>query len=68
MTFTKKLYELLILGVIWGAVAALAVVINEQVVNNRGAYALMAVMVLATWLATEYILEILKIDTNYAPD
>lgn len=72
MTLAKKLYELVVLGLIWGPVAALSVLVLDKVEDlaggERTAYALLAAMVIVAWFATESILETLRIDTNYAPD
>ena len=71
MTLAKKAYEVLILGAVWGPIAALVTVLIARAQDiyggNRGAYTLMALLVLAGWVATEYILERLKVDTSYDP-
>lgn len=72
MTPVKKLYELLILGAIWIPVAALVVVLVENVDDIGGTeftvYGLLAGLVAAAFVGTELALDQVHVDTSYSPD
>lgn len=72
MTLAKKLYEVVVLGLVWLPAAALATVVIAKEGDIFGgaptAYVLMAMLVALAFVATEYVLEALKVDTVYAPD
>lgn len=71
MTMAKRLYELLILALIWLPVAGVAVLVMDTVDHVAGgartAFAVLALLVILAWLATEYVLEALRVDTGYGP-
>jgi hypothetical protein len=72
MTLAKRVQELLVLALTWIPVAALSVFVVEKLDELPGedftAYGILAVLVLAAFVATEYILEALKFDTSYEPE
>jgi hypothetical protein len=71
MTMAKRLSELLLLALIWAPAAGLAVLVMDKVEDlggERGAYGLLALLVVLAWAATEYLLEALKFETGYAPE
>jgi hypothetical protein len=72
MTPVKKLQELLILGAIWAPVAALVVLLVENMTDIGGSdftvYGLLTVIVAAAFVATELVLSQVHVDTSYSPE
>jgi len=72
MTPIKKFQELLILGLVWLPVAAITLFLVNTMEDIRGedwtVYGILAVLVALAFIATEYILEAVRIDTSYSPE
>ena len=70
MTPIKKLYEVLVLGLVWiPAAVAITFMIEKDITGNDfTVYGLVALIVAITFVATEYILEAVRVDTEYSPD
>ena len=72
MTPIKKLYEVLVLGLVWIPLATLAFILVDKMEKIAGedftVYGLLVVLVAIGFVATEYILEAIRVDTSYAPD
>lgn len=67
----KKLQEILVLGLVWIPVTAIALFVVDKMEDIKGedwtAYGILAVLIATAFVATEYILEAVRVDTSYAP-
>ncbi len=67
----KKLQEILVLGLVWLPVAAITLFLVDRMADIKGedwtVYGILAVLTAVAFVATEYILEAAKVDTDYAP-
>jgi hypothetical protein len=72
MTPIKKLYEVLVLGLVWLPLATLAFLLVDKMEQIAGedftVYGILLVLVAVGFVATEYILEAIRVNTSYAPD
>jgi hypothetical protein len=68
----KKLYEVLILGLVWIPIAVVTTLLVHNMDEIKGedftAYGLLALLMVGGFIATEYILEAARVDTSYSPD
>ncbi len=67
----RKWAAVAVMVVIWGAVALLALVINEQnndLWNAKVGYLLVALAVVAAWVGADITLSELHLDTPYNPE
>lgn len=72
MTPLKKLYEVLILGAIWAPIATVLFFMVDKMEDIRGedwtVYGAALALVVIGFIATEYILESVRVDSAYSPD
>jgi hypothetical protein len=68
----KKLQEVLVLGLVWLPVAAISLFLVDRMEDISGedwtVYGIVAALVAIAFVATEYILEAVKVDTTYTSE